>query len=355
MQKPKIGDRFGLLEIVDGPFKIQRKKCYNIKWKCKCDCGRVLDIYETLLKNKGKKCCGCTKKFNASQFKIGMKFGELTIIGRNHGSHSSKIWKTECGCGLVKDFSSRTLTKSKHCSKNCILLKNVKIGDKFNYLTLIGYSDFNQQGNPLYKCKCDCGNIVPKIGYTLFNGITKSCGCHFRMIKPQQTYGFLTSVCKNGKESKLKEKTIWDFVCVCGKNITLPTRDVYNKENISCGCKDPVNQFAEITYTYFMHIQAAAASRYLKFDITPQDIINTLKKQNNKCNLSGFDIYFAKTNKEFRNGRQTASVDRVDSKDGYNVNNIQIVHKDINKMKMDLTQDRFIEFCVAVAKNQNCS
>lgn len=355
MSKPKVGDRFGLLEIIDGPFKIQRKKSYNIKWKCKCDCSNVLDIYETLLKNKGKKCCGCTKKFNASQFKIGMRFGELTIIGRNNGKQSIKIWKVECTCGLVKDFSSRTLIKSKHCSKNCILLKNVKIGDKFNYLTLIGYSDFNQQGNPLYKCRCECGNIVPKIGYSLFNGITKSCGCHFRKIAPNQTYGFLTSVCKNQEESKSREKTIWDFLCICGKKISLPARNVYDKPKINCGCLDKKIEFTEITYPYFMHLQSGATARQLDFNIKPEDVVNKIKKQNYKCALSGFDICFAITPKEFKSGIQTASVDRIDSSQGYTVDNIQVVHKDINRIKLDLSQEYFIKICEAVTKTQNTS
>ena len=37
----------------------------------------------------------------------------------------------------------------------------------------------------------------------------------------------------------------------------------------------------------------------------------------------------------------TASLDRIDSKKGYTIDNIQWVHKDVNKMKMDLQEEDF--------------
>jgi len=48
----------------------------------------------------------------------------------------------------------------------------------------------------------------------------------------------------------------------------------------------------------------------------------------------------------------TASVDRIDSSIGYVMGNIQWVHKDINKMKSDFSQELFIAWCGLVASHQ---
>jgi len=42
---------------------------------------------------------------------------------------------------------------------------------------------------------------------------------------------------------------------------------------------------------------------------------------------------------------RTASLDRIDSTKNYTIDNIQWVHKDVNKMKMDFSQEYFIEMC----------
>jgi hypothetical protein len=45
-----------------------------------------------------------------------------------------------------------------------------------------------------------------------------------------------------------------------------------------------------------------------------------------------------------------ASLDRIDSSQGYVGGNLQWVHQDINTMKWDLTQERFIQLCKMVAE-----
>lgn len=47
----------------------------------------------------------------------------------------------------------------------------------------------------------------------------------------------------------------------------------------------------------------------------------------------------------------TVSLDRVDSDKDYTDDNIQLVCVPINRMKLDMTEDRFIELCSLVTKN----
>lgn len=92
-----------------------------------------------------------------------------------------------------------------------------------------------------------------------------------------------------------------------------------------------------------------AKTRNLVVEITPKNIWDLFIKQNRLCALSGIEICFGKT----RKGVNTASVDRIDSSLGYIISNIQIVHKKINQIKMDLSQDDFIDLCVHVANKFN--
>jgi hypothetical protein len=47
----------------------------------------------------------------------------------------------------------------------------------------------------------------------------------------------------------------------------------------------------------------------------------------------------------------TASLDRIDSSKGYCEDNVQWVHKDINRMKNTFDQDYFISLCKLIAEN----
>ena len=52
------------------------------------------------------------------------------------------------------------------------------------------------------------------------------------------------------------------------------------------------------------------------------------------------------------NRSMTASLDRIDSCKGYTIDNVQWVHKWINVMKSDHSQDEFIALCRAVTTHQ---
>ena len=60
--------------------------------------------------------------------------------------------------------------------------------------------------------------------------------------------------------------------------------------------------------------------------------------QNKTCALSGLEIGWAEVGQD-----HTASIDRIDSTKGYTLRNIQLVHKDINMMKQQYTNQYFID------------
>lgn len=109
----------------------------------------------------------------------------------------------------------------------------------------------------------------------------------------------------------------------------------------------------ELNKTLFSHIKSKALERNLEFNLSQQFLWDLLVQQNFKCKLSGIQIYIST---KIKNGNPdfnfiTASLDRIDSKKGYFIGNVQWVHKDINKMKMDFPNEYFIQMCVEISKN----
>lgn len=90
-------------------------------------------------------------------------------------------------------------------------------------------------------------------------------------------------------------------------------------------------------------------SRNLEFSISQEYAWNLFLKQDKKCALTGLPIEFPKTIKEEYLGLRTASLDRISSYEGYEEGNVQWLHKDINKMKMDFSESYFIHLCQLVS------
>jgi hypothetical protein len=81
-------------------------------------------------------------------------------------------------------------------------------GQTFNHLTVIkrveDYVSPNGVHQAKYLCKCECGNEVTVLGYSLKNNITISCGCKSKYrSKWQKEFG-----CKGITYSKAANKNI---------------------------------------------------------------------------------------------------------------------------------------------------
>jgi hypothetical protein len=155
-------------------------------------------------------------------------------------------------------------------------------------------------------------------------------------------------------------------ICECGMEKEIKQQQLRNGTTKSCGClrKEQIsklNQFAqsqgsdspfwkgrgEISGSKWNAFKSNATkqNRQLKFDVTIEEGWNLFLKQNRRCALSNLELEFG--------SNATASLDRIDSSKGYTLDNIQWVHKHINIMKWDLTQEEFIRLCYLVAQNNN--
>lgn len=144
----------------------------------------------------------------------------------------------------------------------------------------------------------------------------------------------------------------WKVKCDCGKIWEIRADTIFRDGQKSCGCKTNYKNgnnshrwkgYGDIKKSLFDEIKTKAKQRNYIFEITIEDIWNQYLKQNGKCYLSGLPIKFYQQVKLRK--KETASLDRIDSKKGYTKDNIQIVHKHINLMKKELSNIEFINIC----------
>lgn len=175
-------------------------------------------------------------------------------------------------------------------------------GLKFNSLTVLYRSGSNRRGNSTWLCECDCGKKVTFSAdhLTRKKSPVKSCGCLKKSIKG-----------KNHHQWK-------------------------GYEGIS----------GNWWYNHVLRERGQRKRDKIPVEITIKEAWDLFLNQKKKCALSGVDIKIDSTAKY-----NTASIDRIDSSKGYEIGNIQWVHKDVNFMKRTYSQKYFIETCKRIAEN----
>lgn len=111
----------------------------------------------------------------------GKRFGKLIAIEPTEQRIGGRIvWKCRCDCGKEIEVASKSLLNGHRTKCNECRAENL-CGNKYGNLTVIERSRNEQYAkkysNPVYKCICDCGNIVYVSAGHLKNGHTQSCGC----------------------------------------------------------------------------------------------------------------------------------------------------------------------------------
>src|SRR5258708_11758621 len=172
-------------------------------------------------------------------------------------------------------------------------------GKKFGkWLVLQEYSTTRNR-NIKYLCQCECGTITNVLSSHLIQGNSKSCGCSIL----------------RGKDRK----------------------DWKGYEGFS----------GQFLYKLQKNANGTKGRRKLSFTVTPPYLCNLSLQQNRKCVLSGLSIF---PDPKW-DTKGNLSLDRINSSLGYDLGNIQWVHKDINKMKNSFNQDYFIKLCNLITNN----
>lgn len=229
--------------------------------------------------------------------------------------------------------------------------------------TLVGsWKIITYLGKDKYKCICKCGIIKEVSSSNLYRAIKKNKDLKcFNCTVKDRTKNEIGQRYNNWEVLK-KDLTKTNFYyckCSCGaiKNVNI----VNLRRGTSKGCREcfESNNFnnkhpgwighGEIPGQYWSVIKYHAKSRQLKINLTIEDAWNLFLKQNRKCALSGVELKF-ETRIKGKPHNQTASLDRIDSSKDYTLDNVQWVHKDVNFLKQEYSQEDFIKWCLLITK-----
>lgn len=126
--KNLVGTKLG--KLMPTKRKRENNRTY---YYCKCDCGNEKWIRADHLTNGSIKSCGCTNKevniFKCKNIK-GNKYGRLTALNltdKRDKYNGSIIWKCICECGNIVYVSEANLIKSGIVSCGCLSKENSKL------------------------------------------------------------------------------------------------------------------------------------------------------------------------------------------------------------------------------------
>jgi hypothetical protein len=232
---------------------------------------------------------------------LGLSFSKWTVVEyAGRGPNREHRWLCRCECGRERVVSGKRLRNGKSTACQSCAVKRGKTGQDmvgfvFGRWTVLRFSHRGDDRRIFWICRCECGREQPIAGSELRYGNTYGC-----------------RMCKSLRQQRKAWKGIWNA------------------------------------------IRSNANERGLEFKITPKLAFAILEGQGYRCALTGLPIDIAKSGRGHKMGGTTASLDRIDSLRGYVPGNIQWLHKDVNKMKWDLSQARFIEICRMVAREYQC-
>lgn len=166
----------------------------------------------------------------------------------------------------------------------------------------------------------------------------------YEKITVNSNFGSWTVI---GRDENSKRKQ-WLCRCLCGEVKSIPGRTLKNGRStkcVSCRLKELAKGgCGSIPGSLWNRYKNSAKKRNITFEITCEYAWGLFLKQNGKCALTNSEISFTGIKKY-----NTASLDRIDSRKGYIPGNVQWLHVNVNKLKLDLEQEKFVELCSQIS------
>lgn len=148
-------------------------------WRCRCDCGGELLAESRRLKSGAVRDCGCVRRVRARRDLRGKRFGSLLVLTETdqRAKDGDVVWRCRCDCGREADISSRRLLRGTAQDCGCAYARAAEwVGRRFGLLTVTAFAGV-KDSRRMWRCRCDCGNVVEARESSLKNGHTASCGC----------------------------------------------------------------------------------------------------------------------------------------------------------------------------------
>ena len=155
----------------------------QVVWKCECDCGNITYVVGQALRTGHTKSCGCLNYEKKDTDSLeGQIFGKLTVLHRSEFSFNNKVyWTCQCECGRMLDVSGTDLRNKNVESCNECKEYHYYFNDltdmRFGLLVAVKSVGRDDNGRYLWECQCDCGSTTTVSSISLVSGNTSSCGC----------------------------------------------------------------------------------------------------------------------------------------------------------------------------------
>lgn len=170
--------RFGkLLVLYPGEPYIKPSGAKVTTWVCQCDCGKQTVVRTENLRSGHTVSCGCEAH---KEDLTNKRFGRLTALKlvKNKG------WECLCDCGNIVYVEGSNLKNGNTKSCGCLQRDRTSessykslVGLRFDMLAVLKRLENNRYGHVQYLCQCDCGNTTIVDASNLRQGNTHSCGC----------------------------------------------------------------------------------------------------------------------------------------------------------------------------------
>lgn len=233
---------------------------------------------------------------------------------------------------------------------------DINIGDIFGNWTVINTDRFSKNGHVYVQCQCSCGVIKDIASTALLRGKTSKCKkCSAR----NRTYKL--NIGEVYKEFTIIEGPLYinsyshyKVRCSCGKEYLKLTHELLDDNNnfrcASCAQKENKKQYmidngmiGELSLTRYTQLKNSAIKRGYCFNVSIEYLWNLFLKQEQLCAITGDKIHSFKE----------ASLDRIDSTNGYIEGNVQWTTKQANLSKHIMSMSELYEFCSKVLNHAN--
>lgn len=120
------GQKFGKLTAIE---PVGRNNRRNILWRCMCDCGNEYVVSSHALSSGNTRSCGCYRSDCRIAYAgdyVGKRYGRLIVDSFSHMESHKRIWKCLCDCGNVIYVSTNSLNSGGYRSCGCLHLENLE-------------------------------------------------------------------------------------------------------------------------------------------------------------------------------------------------------------------------------------
>lgn len=232
-----------------------------------------------------------------------------------------------------------------------------KIGECFGYWEVIDNKPIIKSGHTYVLVRCKCGKEELRCLSDLKNNRTTGCrSCKARERSRNINIGdkFKHWLVIDGPRITKYQSIEWLVQCDCGSTRWIQGKELMSpRQSFQClkcaqierGKREKISngKVGDLDANRFGKIKRNAETRNIPFSLTIKYLWDLFLKQNQICAITG----------DYIPNITEASLDRIDSSNGYIEGNVQWVTKQANLSKHVMSIEQLYEFCKKVLNHAN--